>query len=666
MVVGIGTKQESVNLNHSELANEFDNTVLDHSALSSEFDASNKSIADRAIGALPLGSDFSEGYQRAIGRSTTRMSEGVKDIREKGFSPSNVGSTALGALEYVASPFEGVGTFLGNPIRRAGEGVPGVEMAAQTAELAPLMLAPMPGAQTMKGIGAGAGAVMGEAPAVMAALENAIPVFKSMIGLGGKAAPEAAVSTPRSDMLQPGETMRTSHTPFPTGWYEKQFRGGDEVPALPPPGIHESQPKTTTILGPKTAVGAKGAKQPVLKEDYRNQSERPTLRTGHLPRTGDAPADESYFTDAFNDEFQGRNVPTDVPMAMAAGRDPRINEFYMPNVRESTQLNPELEQQIKDTYFRKRQTSPMREQTGGGEPWGLMREQPTDPLDDVYASFFKGTPETGGGAPTFPVGPRPSSAPNESDDALNNVYQGFFRTRERPALSTSYRQEGLEAGPLPAAPKPTPTPLPKEKPMRGAQSALDDPTMTDLTQSRPELYHNWDDKNPALFGRPPMDDPLPPVPTRPISPPSGAASDKATLATKLKSFKGGPVTPAEVPPSAGLGIKVGDEAEIVHTVGGQEMRAPGGRVVEIIEKQEPKFNRSVGRDAEGNLGNRVEYENKPYAKLEDGREVPVSLLKPLQAEALPKPKTRVTSKAVKAAAPDPSAYAISPEEKTLA
>ena len=99
--------------------------------------------------------------------------------------------------------------------------------------------------------------------------------------------------------------------------------------------------------------------------------DRPTLRTGHLPRVQEPAADENYFAGAFADDMQGRNVSTDVPLVPGP---PELEYMRLPTIRENTQLDPALEQQIKDAYFRKQQTTPMREQTGGGMPWAPTRE----------------------------------------------------------------------------------------------------------------------------------------------------------------------------------------------------------------------------------------------------------------------------------------------------
>lgn len=691
-------------LDYAKLGDEFDSTNLNYDSLVTEFDGGNQStlskVAKRAKGALPLGSDFSEGYQRGINRSTTRISEAAKDIGEHGFGPSNIGSMALGGLEYLATPFEGAGTFLANPIRRAAEGVPGAEIVAQTAELAPLMAAPIPGAKAIQGIGGGVGSVMGEAPAAMAALKNAIPVIKEYLGLAPAVEREAAaVFTPKSDML-PGQTAKTGRVTeregvpnwaepdwSPDEWYSRQFRGGNDVPEVPPTSFAEPR----DILGPKKKVG-KNTTQETLIPNYQNMGDRPTLRTGHLPRVQEPAADENYFAGAFADDMQGRNVSTDVPLVPGP---PELEYMRLPTIRENTQLDPALEQQIKDAYFRKQQTTPMREQTGGGMPWAPTREPVGDPLDELYKGYFTGE-SPGGVPPTFPVGPRPNiptinrSSPNEpfqagppmadaSNDNLDARYGRFFRSSNRPALKGNAQEPLVNAEGIPPAPRARPTPIPTK---RGAQSTLDDPTQTDLTRSNPELYYNWDDKNPALFGKPPMDEPLPPVPPKPtpsaaaptaVSPPMAAAPNEAALRDRLKSFKGGPISAAEVPaepmpapparpapkPVAAT-IPVGTEVEIVHSIGGQEMRAPGGRIVEVINKPEPKFNKGQLRAEDGSMPERVTYEDRAYAKLEDGREVPMSLLQPLKAEPLPaaKPKTRVTSKAVKATAPAAKSEAI--------
>jgi len=55
------------------------------------------------------------------------------------------------------------------------------------------------------------------------------------------------------------------------------------------------------------------------------------------------------------------------------------------------------------------------------------------------------------------------------------------------------------------------------------------------------------------------------------------------------------------------------------------------------------------------------HENRGYAKLEDGREIPIAMVQPFKpTEVLPESKTRVTSKAVK------PKYEVSPEQSDLA
>lgn len=650
-------------VDYKALAN-FDDTEgeLDYKALA-KFEE-DPGIVARAQGALPQTSDFAEGYKGAIGHSLDTMASGYEDINKPGMDKVyGTGKLALGGLEYLASPFAAAGHFISEPIRRALGGlttVGGVDpanVAADTAELAPLMFAPIPGAKTAEALGGGAAAVMGEAPGAMMALKNAVPYIKNALGFGGQS--ERAVSTPKADLEQ-GQTLQTSRvTPnanngwnepewSPQDWYAQQFRGGGE-PSIPPTGA----PEPKQILGPKKPIGTKGTRQEILKEDYVNRGEMPTRRTSHLPRT---PADEApidFYNEQFANDMAGNNVPTDIPIGGPASN---VLPFHLPNIRDNTPVDPVLEQQIRDAYFRKQQTTPMQRRTGGGMPWAPTREPVTDPLDEAYSSYFNG-PEN---APTFSnerMGTmQQPPIEDASNDNLDAIYSQFFNKDQSPALSSPYRQSPMPgAEPLPSAPKPTPTAIPPERAMRGANSSLDDPT---ANTPRPDMF-----SEPGS---------LPRVPARPM--PEGAPradTAKEVLQKKLKAFKGGPVKPEEVPPAAMPennarpaqpvptpevapadfgGHAVGNEVEIVHNINGQEMRAPGGRIVQLITKHEPTFTKAT-RDAQGNMPNRVNYSNKGYAKLEDGREVPVSMLQPLKVEEklpeTPKPKTRVTSKAVK-------------------
>lgn len=576
------------------------------------------SLTERAVGALPLGSDFSEGYGDAINSSLSTLSKGYANLNKEGMDKViGTGQLALGGLEYLASPFAGAGRLISNPIRRAAEGVPGSSFVADTAELAPMMFAPFPGARSIKSLGAGAGAVMGESPAAMTALENTFTMLKPMLGRTGQAPIEAAPPPVRPSQMERGNTAQTSQMQNPTNFMNNAFRETN-VPGLMEEGPALNRQRTSSIPGDRSQA----------PEDwYRDITSDP--RAMYEPQMGSEPP-----AGPFPSEVEGMRLP---------------------NIRNQP-LDPVTQQQMELQASRNQMTSPM---------MSRLTDQPTD-YDALYAQFFNkdmspargmgqeplpsgramaevepvqpgltkyqpprvtrgggGEPEEflGGSGPGAPK-PRtrvtskavPYDAPMVNSEPMpEGVQPGGFGTQEP---RTDFRDTGEQAGRM------------KDRPARTNRD-----TSGEVLQMPGSNYYNWDDKNPALFGKP-----------APVSPPQPTGTtDPNTLSTRLKTFKGGPVTPEEVPPMAqpnptmNTGVDVGTNVDLVHKFNGQEMRVPGGKIVGTITKEEPVYGKPT-RDAKGNMVSGMKTQSVDYVILEDGREVPRSIVQPASASAAPTAK----------------------------
>lgn len=300
--------------------------------------------------------DFGGAQAEASTGAFDRLSQAGSNIWNQGAGPVNVGQAALAGLEYLASPFTAFGKAIGDPLGRAiGDftGMPQVgKVVGDTAALAPAMFAPFPGAKTIRTLGEGMGAVIGEAPAAASLADN-IP---AMWGARGASAARSDIDDALEEVASSGprttSRAKTIEEEIALKWYEDQFRGGGEVPNLPP--IHGApDPQDIRLMergNPK--VGERKWAQdesgkPVTMEGYQNLSERPTRRTSHLPEdtfTNEAPID--FFNNAFRRQFEPSNValgspPSQMPLRPeVAGALPenlnvdaqRFREMYLPEV----------------------------------------------------------------------------------------------------------------------------------------------------------------------------------------------------------------------------------------------------------------------------------------------------------------------------------------------
>lgn len=588
--------------------------TIDYDSLLSEFKAGQtstlESLGKRALGALPLGSDFSEGYNRAVERGTTRMGDAFKDMGARGIGPSNVGSAALGALEYAASPFEGAGTFIGNPIRRVGEGIPGAETVAATADLAPLMFAPFPGAKAMQGVAAAGGAMMGEAPAAMAALQNTMPWLAKMLGRLPETPPPAPVEPPlRPSELPPGTPSMTSGVPARRDWLDQTARGG---PAPLTPGQEFVAPNVKIGKGPEVQRAGKSDLDPT--RDFSTIDPGDPRRTSAMPTQPPGPqAPVEWFqqqTSRLGNTMEGpyggdpsipMNAARQVPVGPPRDLTHPANLEYMrlPNVRANNEVDPQLEAALMERMgFTKAEQA-------GVSPVRNLELDPQNPgLDPWYSDT-----------------PYPNATPMPGSMNAPSPFRNPGRDRNINANPPPTGPEGWGSGGVPRTPGSGgwggggPNPRPEDRPP-------------------PNPSGGWGGG-----------------PVTPNPNPAGGTPPSSNVQERLRQFRGGSVAPNEVPPlkqpetnaptrptlppptkpmaaapTANVSaFKSGDTVDIVHKIGGKEMRMPGGTVVEITTRKEPVFERKL-RTEGGDMPQRINYEDRQYAKLDDGREVPVTLL----------------------------------------
>lgn len=158
---------------------------------------------------------------------------------------------------------------------------------------------------------------------------------------------------------------RTSHNPYPTGWYEQQFRGGNE-PTIQPDvtggaSIRAKGPGATqeNYLGPK---GGKHQRGTELFSDYEPGSGRPTLRTSHGPRQPAGPeAPEDWYDQQFADYFAGKTPVEQMPQYPIPGTS--LEQTHLPRARESAPVDPNIEAELA-LKFGGRSPTPMNQQ-----PW---------------------------------------------------------------------------------------------------------------------------------------------------------------------------------------------------------------------------------------------------------------------------------------------------------
>lgn len=215
--------------------------------------------------------------------------------------------------------------------------------------------------------------------------------------------------------------------------------------------------------------------------------------------------------------------------------------------------------------------------------------------EDGKPVVMQGYEDPGGGRPTL----RTSHVPKQpaEPEAPTDWYGGQFQRELNP---DQYRELG---------PSPTQMPIQNDALIKDIRlqdlkgNADIDPNLLAELQLKFNMGGPIPPKSTPMLGSSPME----PPPT----PPSGS-SPRAPIPDK-------PLTPANVDKDVTRygDLEVGGNYDIVHAVGGNEMRATGGKVKELITVDEPAV--SNGKQI---------MRPTAYAVLEDGRRVPAKMLQP--------------------------------------
>lgn len=493
---------------------------------------------------IPNPQDFVDANAESAHAGWEGMKQAGTDIWNQGAGPVNVGQAALAGLQYLTSPLMGLGRYLGNPVERGVSDLTGSPVAGKvigdTVALAPSMAMPFPGSKMMSTAAEGTGLLLGETQAARSASGNVAPFIAS------KFAPSAAAA--RSDIDDildeaSGATRTTTkgksiEDELALKWYADQFKGGGGMEDLPP--LNPASRKTIRLLekgNPKVGENkyARNEAGEQTTMSYENQGERPTYRTSAQPAEATRdyppvwyegghpmtnlgtiknadPAPLMTYENAFRREFEPDNVALGTPPSQTPlGSNPKLDDMYLPNVRENAELDPKLLAELKLKFGGSGDR--------GVEPWVQQQAAST------YLPGAKPMPPQQT-VVQFPSGNQPVAMGKEARSNTN-------RLREDLGLPPDAKETVRGRAPIPDNPG---------------------------TAAKPGLSN---------FGE----------------------------------------------------VEVGQPYDIVHAVGANEMRAPGGVVKEMVTVNEPVIKNG-----------KMTYEPMVYGMLEDGRKVPAKMLKPAGAQ----------------------------------
>lgn len=334
-----------------------------------EYHAPAPTSSSQGVGRyIPDPAEFARGNAETASAGWQGLKDAGNQFLEQGATPSVAYNAAMSGLQYLSAPFVGAGKYLGGPVERGISDLTGSPTAGKvvgdTVALAPAMFAPFPGVKPMQAVGEGVAGMMGEAPAFRSAVEGIATKW------GARSAGSAASQGDAIDDLlseyEEGAVRKTSHQPkAPEDWYRAQFKGGGDYEGLPPSGYAE--PKDVRLLNKgNPAVGerkyaAGENKEPISIQGYQDAGSRPTLRTGHMPRTLDEPtAPMSFYENAFRRELESSaielgNPPSQMPLLPEAA--PHLADMNVQRMQENKQLDPNLLAELKLKF-------------GGGSPQG--------------------------------------------------------------------------------------------------------------------------------------------------------------------------------------------------------------------------------------------------------------------------------------------------------
>ncbi len=340
---------------------------------------------------VPDPAEFGAAYNEASTRGFENLKSAGQDIWNKGANPWNVGQAALAGLDYLASPSTAFGRYLGGPVQRGVTDLTGSPTAGQlvgdTVALVPTLAVPFPGASAIKAAPEAAGALMGEQAGARMATEHlankfaarGAPVYSQaddeFDDLLNDVAPSSR-STSRAKELEDEVALR---------WYQSQFKGGGYSPDLPPNTA--SQPRDIRLMergGPRKVGQRKYAKdeggEDVIIEGFEPSTGAPVLRTGAqaaqptrqyppvweeggypMTNLGTQTRQQGAPLEWYERQFDFNRPEGQSPagqMPLLPGANPgALEEMYLPNVREQSQLDPRLLAELKLKF-------------GGGSPQG--------------------------------------------------------------------------------------------------------------------------------------------------------------------------------------------------------------------------------------------------------------------------------------------------------
>lgn len=300
------------------------------------------------------------------------IKQGASQLGQFGSDPlsriKGAGNIALGGAQWAGAIPAAFGKYLGAPIGRAVEDATGSPTAGHivggTAELAPALMVPFPGASAIKAGPEAASMVAGELPAARMATEGALTKF------GARGAKAATSDDGFDDLVEELTSRKTSAAKdveyrAALAELQRRFKPGvaEEGSRLPP--MSAPVPKDIRLLhkgNPK--VGERKYAQdesgnPVVMKGYQDFGDTPTYRTSHSPRMPQEPeAPVGQYQNIFQREIAGESPISQMPLAPGT-RPEVLDEMWLPNVRENTPIDPNLLAELKLKF-------------GGGSPQGAM------------------------------------------------------------------------------------------------------------------------------------------------------------------------------------------------------------------------------------------------------------------------------------------------------
>lgn len=346
--------------------------------LLSEFENPGKQGYDRYI---PDPAEALGAYKSMAQGGWDTAAQGFSQLGQFGSDPlsrlKGAGNVAMGGAQIAAAIPAAIGKYIGAPIGRGVEDLTGSSTAGQivggTAELAPAVMMPFPGATAMRVGPEAASMVAGELPAGRMAMEGIINKFAPK---AGKAATSGNYYDDEFEDLanEVAKTRKTSaaaDVDYRTAedWYKRVLTNYEPNSTLPPAA--PPVPKDIRLLqkgNPKVGerkYAQDEAGKPVVMQGYADQGGVPTFRTSHSPKAPQQQAPEGEYQNIFQREVAGEPHISQMPLHPGTRPDV-LSEMWLPNVRDQANVDPRLLAELKLKF-------------GGGSPQGAIDNPPWTP-----------------------------------------------------------------------------------------------------------------------------------------------------------------------------------------------------------------------------------------------------------------------------------------------